>query len=98
MPRWSAKDRREYEHIKESAKKRGKSTARAKEIAGRTVNKGRRQAGRTPNKSSEGTGNPNKPLKERSKQELMNRARELDVSGRSRMNKDQLVRAIRRAE
>jgi hypothetical protein len=37
--------KRQYEHIKESAKKRGRSTKRAKEIAARTVNKQRRQSG-----------------------------------------------------
>ena len=35
----SRKENRMYEHIKESAQKSGKSTKRAKEIAGRTVNK-----------------------------------------------------------
>jgi hypothetical protein len=34
-----SKEGRKYEHIKESAKKRGESTKRAKEIAARTVNK-----------------------------------------------------------
>lgn len=43
----SAKRKRQYEHIKESAKKRGRSTKRAKEIAARTVNKQRRQSGQT---------------------------------------------------
>jgi hypothetical protein len=43
----SAKRKRQYEHIKESAKKRGRSTKRAKEIAGATVNKQRREAGQT---------------------------------------------------
>jgi hypothetical protein len=33
------KENRQYEHIKASAKKSGKSTKRAKEIAARTVNK-----------------------------------------------------------
>jgi hypothetical protein len=48
MPKaWSAKDERKYKHIKESARKRGKSTRRAKEIAARTVNKDRRREGRT---------------------------------------------------
>jgi len=48
MPKaWSAKDERQYEHVKESEKKEGKSTERAKEIAGRTVNKGRKKEGRT---------------------------------------------------
>ena len=43
----SAKRARQYEHIKESAKKQGRSTKRAKEIAAATVNKQRRQAGET---------------------------------------------------
>ena len=43
----SSKRKRQYEHIKQSAKKRGRSTRRVKEIAARTVNKQRRQAGET---------------------------------------------------
>jgi hypothetical protein len=43
----SAKRARQYEHIKESAKKSGRSTKRAKEIAAATVNKQRRQSGET---------------------------------------------------
>lgn len=43
----SPKRKRQYEHIKESARKRGKSTRRAKEIAARTVNKQRRERGET---------------------------------------------------
>ncbi len=81
---WSRKDERMYEHIKDSAKSRGKSTKRAKEIAARTVNKERRQEGRTPNKTTQGTGNPRHGLESRTKQELYNRAKELDIDGRSR--------------
>lgn len=43
----SAKRKRQYEHIKDSERKQGRSTKRAKEIAARTVNKQRRQAGQT---------------------------------------------------
>ncbi len=96
MPSWSNKDERKYEHIKDSAKERGKSDERAKEIAARTVNKQRREQGRTPNRTTQGTGNPTRSLEDRSKQELYNRAKELDIEGRSKMNKDELVRAIRR--
>ena len=42
---WSNKRERQYEHIKDSAKKQGKSTKRAKEIAARTVNKERARSG-----------------------------------------------------
>ena len=44
---WTNKDERQYEHIKESAKKEGRSTKRAKEIAAATVNKRRSSEGRT---------------------------------------------------
>jgi Lhr-like helicase len=48
MPRGaSAKRERQYEHIKESAKKSGRYKGRAAEVAARTVNKQRRQAGET---------------------------------------------------
>ena len=48
MPKsWSSKDERQYEHVKASEKKEGKSTDRAKEIAARTVNKHRKEEGRT---------------------------------------------------
>ena len=46
MPRGSSPKReRQYEHIKASAKQRGESTGRAKEIAARTVNKERARSG-----------------------------------------------------
>ncbi len=46
MPKaWSAKRERQYEHIKESQKEKGRSTKRAKEIAARTVNKERAKSG-----------------------------------------------------
>ncbi len=97
MPSWSKHDRDMYEEIKKSYEDRGKSEDRAEEIAARTVNKHRREEGRTPNKTTQGTGNPNEPLEARTKQELYNRAKELDIEGRSKMDKKELVRAIRRA-
>ena len=50
----SKKQNRQYEHIKSSAKRGGKSTKRAKEIAARTVNKAkskRRGGGRKSRRS-----------------------------------------------
>ncbi len=44
---WSDKRERQYEHIKESEEKEGRSAKRAKEIAARTVNKQRAQSGET---------------------------------------------------
>lgn len=93
--RWSDKDERQYEHIKESAEDRGKSEKRAKEIAARTVNKTRREHGRTPNKTTQGTGNPNRSLDDRSKSELYNIAKDRGIEGRSKMDKKDLVKAIR---
>lgn len=43
----SAKRKRQYEKIKASAKKQGRSTAVAKRIAAATTNKTRRQKGET---------------------------------------------------
>ena len=93
---WSDKDERKYEHIKESSEERGIPEKRAKEIAARTVNKGRRKEGRTPNKTTQGTGNPNKGLAARTVAELRNIASDLKLPGRSKMKKDELVKAIRR--
>ena len=95
MPKaWSSKDERMYEHIKDSAEKRGKSEDKAEEIAARTVNKQRREEGRTPNKTTQGTGNPNKPLKDRTRDELYNIAKEKHIEGRSKMKKDDLIKAV----
>ncbi len=97
MPKaWSAKDERKYEHIKQNAKDRGKSTSHAEEIAARTVNKDRRLEGRTPNATTQGTGKPGKPLDERTRDELCNLAADLKVDGRSKMKKADLIAAIRR--
>ena len=48
---WSDKRERQYEHIKESERKQGRSLKRAKEIAARTVNKERAKKGETKGKS-----------------------------------------------
>jgi hypothetical protein len=97
MPRrkWIAKDERQYEHVKENELERGRDTDRAEEIAARVVNKQRRTEGRTPNVTTQGTGNPQKSLDARSRDELRNRAKELGIRGRSRMSKGELVEAIR---
>ena len=48
MPQaWSSKDERQYEHIKDSEKKEGRSLKRAKQISAATVNKQRKAEGRT---------------------------------------------------
>ena len=92
---WTDKDERMYEHVRGSELDAGKPEDRAEEIAARTVNKHRREEGRTPNETTRGTGNPNTPLEERTKDELYNRAKEPDIPGRSGMSKAELVEAIR---
>jgi hypothetical protein len=96
MPSWSKKDERQYEHIKESSQQRGIPAKRAKAIAARTVNKTRREEGRTPNKTTQGTGNPRKALRERTVEELRNIASKENIPGRSKMKKDELVKAIQK--
>ena len=105
--RKGTKRAREYEHIKASVKKRGGSTKRAEEIAARTVNKDRARAGesRTRSRASLKGRSPasrggmrsgtNRP-KGRTREQLYEEARRMDVPGRSGMNKAQLQRAVDR--
>jgi hypothetical protein len=98
---------RQYEHIKESAKRRGASTGRAKELAARTVNKERARSGqsRTRSRTSLRGKSPsvrggqrsgtNRP-KGQTKEQLYNQAKRLNIRGRSRMNKRQLLAAVNR--
>lgn len=95
---WTDKQERQYQHIVDSEKERGRSQDEAQEIAARTVNKQRREDGQTQNQTTMGTGNPNTPLEERTKDELYNRAQELNIDGRSQMSKEELVKAIRSRE
>jgi hypothetical protein len=103
---WSDKRERQYEHIKEGATKQGASTKRAKEIAARTVNKERARTGETKGRPSRTStrdmssgrrgglrSGSNRP-KGRTKEQLYNEAKRMNVRGRSRMNKQQLQRAV----
>jgi len=93
---------------KESAKDRGTSTKRAKEIASRTVNKNRAQSGESTEASRSSTndmsaqrrgglrsGNrkgPGGPTRD----QLYNEAKKRNIKGRSKMNKKQLEKALGR--
>jgi plasmid stabilization system protein ParE len=92
---WSKKDERKYEHIKESSKERGVGEDRAEEIAARTVNKERREEGRTSSKRTQGSGKPTLGYESRTRDELYNIAKDRKIEGRSRMSKDELIRALR---
>jgi hypothetical protein len=104
-PEWTAKQDRKYEHIVESEREQGRSTARAKEIAARTVNKERAQRGQTKTASRSSTDDMSssrrgglrsgKPgPRGRTKEQLYNEARRHGIKGRSSMNKAQLQRAV----
>jgi hypothetical protein len=96
MPRgWSKHDETMYEAIKESSLDRGMDEGRAQEIAARTVNKNRRLEGRSANKNTQGTGNPHSGYEDRTRDELYNIAKKKNIPGRSKMDKQQLVAALR---
>ena len=96
MPRgWTNKDERKYEHIKEGELDRGVDYDTAQEIAARTVNRDRREEGRTQNRRTQGTGNPTSGYETRSRDELYNIAKQRNIAGRSKMSKDELIRALR---
>ncbi len=103
---WSPKRERQYQHIKESEKRQGRSTKRATEIAARTVNKERARTGETKGRPSRtstrdmssgrrgGMRSGTKRPKGRTKEQLYTEARRLNVPRRSTMSKAQLQRAV----
>jgi hypothetical protein len=98
---------RQYEHIKESELQRGTGEGRAEEIAARTVNKERARSGESGTRSRSSVrdissgrrgglrSGTNRP-RGRTREQLYNEARDLGVEGRSKMNKAQLERAVRK--
>jgi hypothetical protein len=103
---WSNKRERQYEHIKDSAKKRGTSTKRAKEIAARTVNKERARAGESRTRSRSSTRDMSSSRRGglrshsgsggQTRDQLYNEAKRRGIKGRSKMNKRQLLAAVNR--
>jgi len=96
---------RQYEHVKESQLERGASEGRAEEIAARTVNKERARSGESRSSSRTSTqdmssgrrgglrsGRPGR--RGRTREQLYQEARKLNVKGRSGMSKAQLQRAV----
>jgi hypothetical protein len=107
MPRaWSAKRERQYEHIKGGLKERGESTDKAEEIAARTVNKERARAGEAKessrlskndiSSSRRGGLRSHKGPQGRTKAQLYNEAKDMNIEGRSKMSKSELERAVNR--
>ncbi len=102
-----SKRARQYEHIKDSQLEQGKSESRAEEIAARTVNKERARAGESRERSRTSTDDMSSSrrggqrsgtdrAKGRTRDQLYNEARKLNIDGRSKMNKEQLERAVER--
>lgn len=107
MPAGSSKKReRQYEHIKDSAEKRGESEDTAEEIAARTVNKERARAGESKQASRSSTQDVSSGHRGgkrshrgpggRTRDQLYNEARRKNIKGRSKMNKAELEKAVGR--
>ena len=97
----------QYEHVKRSQKQQCRSESRAKEIAARTVQKERARGGESRQRSRSSTrdissgrrggqrsGRPGP--RGRTREQLYNDAKRLNINGRSRMNKRQLQAAVNR--
>jgi hypothetical protein len=99
-----SKRARQYEHIKASEREAGRSEKRAEEIAARAVNKERAKSGesRSASASSRRDMRASRRGGKRSgsgpggktREQLYNDARKLNIEGRSQMSKAQLQRAV----
>jgi hypothetical protein len=101
---WSKKRERQYDHIKDSLIERGRSEDKAEEIAARTVNKTRAQEGEAKESSKlsrkdisssrrgglRSHGGP----KGRTRDQLYEEAKYMNIKGRSGMSKEQLRKAV----
>jgi hypothetical protein len=95
---------RQYEGVKQSEEKEGRSTKRAEEIAARTVNKEKARSGesKTSSPSSKrGASASHRGGKQsghgpggRTREQLYNDAKKLGIDGRSKMSKDELQKAV----
>jgi plasmid stabilization system protein ParE len=102
---WSEKRERQYEHIEDSLEDRGTSEDKAEEIAARTVNKERARKGeaKTSSRLSRedissgrrgGLRSGTSRTKGRTRDQLYEEAKNRGITGRSKMTKDQLRRAV----
>ena len=96
---------RQYEHIKKSERRQGRSEDRAEEIAARTVNKERARSGESRQRSRTsvrdisssrrgGKRSGTSGSRGRTRDQLYNEARQKGIEGRSKMTKAQLQRAV----
>jgi hypothetical protein len=97
---------RQYAHVKKSEKQAGRSESRAEEIAARTVNKGKARSGESRTRSRSSTDDISSGRRGgkrsgsgpggRTREQLYNEAKQLNISGRSKMTKKQLLAAVNR--
>jgi hypothetical protein len=103
---WTKKRERQYDHIKEGLLERGETEDTAEEIAARTVNKERARAGEAENSSPlsrndissgrRGGLRSHDGPRGRTRDQLYEEAKALGIPGRSKMDKDDLERAVDR--
>ena len=103
---WSAKRKRQYQHIKDSVLARGESLPLAEKIAARTVNKERAQHDESMEASASSVNDipaarrgglrSHTGAAGRTVAQLRNEASQRGIKGRSRMNKAQLELALKR--
>ena len=103
---WSKKRERQYDHIKEGLKKRGRSEDTAEEIAARTVNKERARSGEAKTSSKTSTSDISSGRRGglrshsrpggRTRDQLYAEAQRKNIKGRSTMSKAELEKAVAR--
>ncbi len=103
---WSAKRKRQYQHIKDSVVARGQSEPLAEEVAARTVNKERAQHGESEEASASSANDmpagrrgglrSHHGAGGRTVAQLRSEASQRGVKGRSIMNKAQLEQVLKR--
>lgn len=95
---------RQYEHVKKSEEKEGRSEKRAEEIAARSVNKEKARSGESRSRSRTSTSGSSASSRGgrrsghgpggRTREQLYNDAKKLGIEGRSKMSKSQLQKAV----
>lgn len=83
MPRAQIKDEKQYQKLREQ----GESKEKAARIANASAGRGRSKVGAKGGKSGS--------YQDWSKSDLVKKAREIGIKGRSSMSKDQLIKALR---
>ncbi len=101
---WNAKRERQYEHIKEGLLERGRDEDNAEEIAARTVNKERARSGEAKTASQTSVNDISSSRRGglrshsgsggRTRDQLYEEARRMNIEGRSRMSKAELEKAV----